>query len=108
MERGTVGAANETKKGESCIRMRTKRSGDLEFDKEGTITFGRCCSCVKKLEAWVLPIGLEEFCGQLEVTLDGLDFGESETEGTGHSESVDSFKEFYCKGKRRKEGIDEG
>lgn len=40
--------------------------------------------------------------------LDGLDFSESETGGTGDSKSVDSLKEFCCKGKKRKEGVGEG
>lgn len=62
------------RKGESCIRMRTKRSGDLEFDKEGVITFGRCCSYAKKFEAWELTIGLELFCGQLEVNTGWVGF----------------------------------
>lgn len=40
--------------------------------------------------------------------LDRLDFSESETGGTGDSKSVDSLKEFCCKGKKRKEGVGEG
>lgn len=31
------------RKDEQCIRVRTKRSGDLEFKKQSMITFGRCC-----------------------------------------------------------------
>ena len=39
--------------------------------------------------------------------LDGWDFGERETRGTGDSKNVDCFKEFCCKGKKRKGGVDE-
>lgn len=39
--------------------------------------------------------------------MDGLDFSESEMRGNGVRKSVDFFKEFCCKGIKKKEDVDE-